>query len=376
MSLYAKYIWSVWKRAKGVNILTVIYMIPFIVAIMFILVTSIFPIFAQYSFIKNSNFNYVYNININTDPEIIEVLRQESLFIVNNKAIRSFEEDYIIDGVKSIIHVCTPNRDLSNTKFTKDNFISFREELKENNIYLSYDSAKALDLEIGDTCAIIFSKFIPNSFKSELQRVEFKVSGILKPNYEDSNPFRSPHNNVSLAVVDDELYNWLIYNNEIIDEELYYIYYSDDQIDFSMYEDYDIDFSYKTKKDLFRDVKDYYTSPSELILKGLNILISIISLFAILLFELRYLRKKHSRNMRIICMLGLSRKGMKKLYMGLSLTNFTIAYIIAFTVFKFLILDFFIEIYHTPLQLLTLSLSILLFSITFTYLQSRKIKVV
>lgn len=373
---YTKYIWAVWKRAKNVNILTVVYMIPFLTFIMSLLSTNIFPVIAQYAFINNSNYNYMYKLDYMTDQKILEDLNQESLFIGNHNSIYVYKEDIITASMQSLIHLGTPDSSLTHTKFTIDNFLSFNGELKDNSIYLSYDCTKALNLHLGDTCTIEFNKYDHTTKTSYKRKVEFKVAGILKPNYEDSQPSRSPNNNLSLAILDEESLNWLKDKSCHFDDRYYYIYYANEFVDLSKYQEDNINFSYSTKEDLLRKTKEYYLSPSVLVSKGATIIVSFATLFAILLFELRYLRKKHSRNIRIICMLGLSRKGVKELYMGLALANFLIASIISFVLLKFIILDLIIKLYYTFLQLSLLFLAILVFSVLFSYLQSRKIRVV
>lgn len=367
MNFNASYIWAVWKRAKGVNILTLVYMLPFLIAIMYILVTNIFPILAQYSFIKNSDFTYIYDIDFNVEAEVFDELNKDSLFIGYRQTISAYddEEEYIIGSIESSINVITPNHKLTKTKFTENNFISFSGEIKENNIYLSYDCAKALNLELGDSCKIKFIKYVPDTIYPIEQILEFNISGILKPNYDDSSPYRSPDNNICLALVNEDMFNWLTDNIDY-NERYNYIYYSDDMIDFPN----------KTKGDLLRELKDYYFTPIILISKIATILISFVTLYAILLFELRYIRKKHSRNIRIISTLGLSHKNIRRLYIGLSLTNLAIAYIISFLFFKFVLLDLVMEIYYSFYHLGLMSLVILGFSFIFAYLQSLKIKVV
>ena len=111
-------------------------------------------------------------------------------------------------------------------------------------------------MHLGDTCTIEFNKYDHTTKTSYKRKVEFKVAGILKPNYEDSQPSRSPNNNLSLAILDEESLNWLKDKSCHFDDRYYYIYYANEFVDLSKYQEDNINFSYSTKEDLLRKTKN------------------------------------------------------------------------------------------------------------------------
>jgi hypothetical protein len=314
-------------------------------------------------FLDRSNFEYENNMDIyNTEAKGDNLyLKRSNTFLL----VRTNEKG---EGLRvgTTIYFTTYSSNMQNSYFSKDNMIikdkslSERGEKYDGSLFLSYDTACSIGKKPGDYIKIGF--YVDAEYGKELVSKNFVIAGLVKPYYKDEKPVKSLEDNISLALVSQEDFDWIKYLGSTL------VTFTDDKVEG------DNVLMSVSKTDKIEHTVRYIKSLTNLYIVLFSFGFSFLALIALLTFETNYLRNKHKSNMTTMNLMGMSLKDIRSTFRIIITVNIFVAAILSLVVTKFIILNRVLFIYVEALPIWVIFALVLLVAIIIAYLQSIKIK--
>lgn len=347
MKVYNKYIISIWEKSFFTNLLSCMYQLPFIIIISLSIFQLIVPIYNNYNFIKRSNHNYIYTINqgnINNSNQDAKVLLYQREISSYYKPELSIDDDFRLysHSIATNLYICQEDYPIEKTYFTEKNYLKNINSTSPY-IWLTYDNAKKLHVNIGDKVEIRFVEKVKDKAKLLNHYFEFTVTGILKPG--DSN-------GLALLVVNNDLFNQIKKIN--VENGISSVFFTDTPLG-NEFKD-----NFITKSGQLDAMYKQITSTAFLTKAIITLSVSCFALFVINGFEINFLLKRNKNNMMILNMLGVPINQIRKLFVKMLSINYFISLIAALLIVKLFFLDIVQNLYIEPLPIIITSLAFLL----------------
>lgn len=365
MKIDNEYVISTLKKSKATNAKSIMFFIPFITLLITIVFSLTLPTYNHYKTINNGNHSYVYGV----DKDSYEELGVDSNAFYYDRNIMSHMDEELKQGGFEVyyeytqmanLYICRNSIDVNKTMFTDENVLEKIDVGDEPNVWLSYELAKSLYVDIGDTIYLRAVKYptIPVEF-------EAKVSGITRTKYSDQAPIKSSnHVGSGIMFLDDETFNWFM--DETHFNSNYKVIFSEEKM--PNLSDYEMVSKETQIEEAEKYIKDNGIKAAFIVIFALGLL------YIILSFEMSFTEKSHNSNMIILNMLGVPIKKIRSIFVKSTLINFLISAIISLLLVKFVFMQELLKIYVEWLPLLIAFIVLMVFSTLFACIYSLKIK--
>lgn len=364
MKIENKYVISGVRRSVGLNLKTVVFFIPFIILILSFVFSIILPTYNHYQFVKNGNHSYVYNLNDNDYKKLgqpVEMIYYDrNITSKPNPELDQSDYNIFYKYTKlSSAYICKEDIDLDKTMFTKKNILKSK-KYDGPNIWLSFELANSLHVGMGDEVYIRFT-----TMTDDFEDVPFKVSGIIRSKYADDNPTKtnSTMGNAVLFLDDEEFRKVL---NDTMQGGKSKAFFTDEKLD-------GMDQFLTISRDAQLEVVNEFIDMN--IIKAIYVIIcGIVLIYIVLSFDMNFTLKRHNKNMIILNMLGTPINVIRRIFVKLTILNFTISLVTALILVKFFFMQRLLSIYVGFLPLLVSFIICMLVAVVSATIQSFRIK--
>lgn len=363
MNIDSKYVISGLRKSISSNLKTMILLIPFIILITTFVLSVILPTYNHFVFIKNGNHNFIYGL----DDEKYKETGNEIEAIYYDRNISSFHDPRLDQSKYNVYYrysqmvslfICKDSIDVNKTMFSDKNMLK-SVHYSEPNVWLSYELAKGLHVDIGDD---VYIRFV---FKDNFKDMPIKVSGISRTKYRDDKPVKS--NTIvgnAMVFMDDATFNWFLNNTD--EGRGSRVLFSDKEIP-------EFKHSLLHSKEAQLKMTDEFVDKNYI--KAMYVIASgIILIYIVLSLDMSYTLKRHNKNMVVLNMLGAPIKIIRKIIIKITLLNFSISLIIALIMVKYVFMQVLLSIYVDIAPLLVCFLIYMMAGVSFSIVQSIKLK--
>lgn len=334
----------------------------------------ILPSYSNFKFYERSNFKYVYNMPkyLDMNEESYDYIKEtegvsilfSNIHLNANLSKQDIEKhSFYANKIKDNLYITTNEKNLEKTFFTSKNFIGKNIKREDNTIYITYGTAKALDIKKGDMITINFPVFQENHMKDKT--MIFTLVGYLKPLYPSlSLSYDQNEGFTSLAFVSDEDYKCL--KDSGVD--IFHYFFTDLEQD-SVLQDF-----VTSREKLKESVTTYLNKPATKNQIAIALISVIISIIILIYLEFSFTRIKNRKEIEVLSKLGMPTKSIRQIYRTNIFISYSITVIIALLISKFIYLDKMVAIYCDHHILLIILLGLLLVGFVMIFIQSLIIK--
>lgn len=380
-----KYIAALWKKKILGQLLSFVYAVPVVLIILCSLTQMFAPITANILFETNANYQYIYStpytINrgdgpelsrgaekLNADEQMVKALYTDQKYIRSgyNEKLSKKDTAYYDHTSIAKLYIAQAGVDFSKSIFTDRNFTDRDTPSRVQYagtplVFLSYNTAKYLKVEKGDTVLVEFSG-------PEQLYADCLVAGYMKPLYDGSSQGNSPteYNKYmafpSLVVVDQVLYEQVA----AADSSVVLKAYSDQKTEFAQGDNV----AAGTREENLAEFKSTLLE-KEVFNKFLLQVVSSLAIAVILLvIEFNFTRKKNAKDMEILGMLGMRKNDMKRILSIQIFISYLITLILSVLICIYVYFYLFLKMYCEPMLILTIALILFLIGIIYIVLRA------
>ncbi len=383
-----KYIASLWKRKIPGQLLSFVYAIPVTLILLCSLAQMFAPITANLLFEKNAGYRYVYSTayseysenqeggipiskgaeKLNKESQAIKALYTDNKYIRSgyNEKLSKNDTAYYDQTSIAKLFVMQAGADFSGTFFTDDNFTDQdtpgrTQYAGKPQIYLSYNTAKYLKAQKGDTVLVEF-------IGRETTYVNCIVSGFMKPLYDGTSEGNTPteYNKYmafpSLMIVDQALYEQIAAGDPTILLKAF----SSHKIDLDGADSVAVN----TRDEILSDLKSTLKQKEIFNRFLLQIVFSLITSMILLTIEFNFTRKKNMKDMEILGMLGMRKNDMKRILSIQVFISYLVTLILSGLICIYIYFDLFLHMYCEPVLIITITAGLLLAGVIFILLRA------